>query len=80
VLAAAMQGPLSAVVLMLELAHTQELLVPVLLAVTGATAVSRMLGAPSLYSARLGEAGAAPRPGVRQVLDELEEEPPAPGA
>jgi CIC family chloride channel protein len=56
VLAAAMQGPLAAIVLMLELAHhIQNLAVPLLLAVTGATVVSRVLGAPSIYSARLGE-------------------------
>jgi CIC family chloride channel protein len=56
VLAAAMQGPLAAVVLMLELAHhIQNLVVPLLLAVTGATVVARRVGAPSLYSARLGE-------------------------
>jgi H+/Cl- antiporter ClcA len=57
VLAAAMQGPLAATVLMLELAHhTQNLAVPLLLAVTGATVVARVLGAPSIYSARLGGA------------------------
>jgi H+/Cl- antiporter ClcA len=56
VLAAAMQGPLAATVLMLELAHhTQNLAVPLLLAVTGATVVARVIGAPSIYSARLGE-------------------------
>jgi H+/Cl- antiporter ClcA len=54
VLAASMQGPLAAVVLMLELTHHGEgLLVPILLAVVGATVVSRLLGAPSIYSARL---------------------------
>lgn len=56
VLAASMQGPLAAVVLILELAHyTEQLLVPLLLAVTGATVVARLLGADSIYSARLGE-------------------------
>jgi chloride channel protein, CIC family len=60
VLAAAMQGPLAAVVLMLELAHhTQNLAVPLLLAVTGATVVARRVGAPSIYSARLGEPAGA---------------------
>jgi CIC family chloride channel protein len=54
-LAASMQGPLSAVVLTLELAHfTDTLIVPMLIAVTGATVVSRRLGLPSIYSARLG--------------------------
>lgn len=56
VLAASMQGPLAAIVLILELAHHSDtLVVPLLLAVAGATVVARLLGAPSLYSARLGE-------------------------
>jgi chloride channel protein, CIC family len=56
VLAASMQGPLAAVVLILELAHhTDTLMVPLLLAVTCATVVARRLGAQSIYSARLGE-------------------------
>jgi H+/Cl- antiporter ClcA len=59
VLAASMQGPLAATVLMLELAHhTDTLAVPLLLAVTGATVVARRLGAPSIYSARLDDARA----------------------
>jgi len=54
-LAAAMQGPLSAVVLVLELTrHTDALMVPILLAVAEATVIARLLGAPSIYSARLG--------------------------
>jgi len=58
VLAASMQGPLAATVLVLELAHhTDTLMVPILLAVTGATIVARLAGAPSIYSARLGRAG-----------------------
>ena len=53
-LAAAMQGPLSGVVLMLELTHNfDSLMAPTLLAVTIATVISRRLGAPSIYSARL---------------------------
>jgi H+/Cl- antiporter ClcA len=64
VLAASMQGPLAAVVLMLELAHhTDTLMVPLLLGVTSATVVARRLGAPSIYSARLGEATARVRTG-----------------
>ena len=56
VLAAAMQGPLAAIVLIIELAHHSDtLIVPLLLAVTEATIVARLLGAPSIYSARLGE-------------------------
>jgi chloride channel protein, CIC family len=54
VLGAAMQGPLAAVVLLLELTHHADgLMVPVLLAVVCATVVARVAGAPSIYSARL---------------------------
>ena len=53
-LAAAMQGPLSAVVLVLELTRNfDSLMAPTLLAVTEATVIARRLGAPSIYSARL---------------------------
>jgi chloride channel protein, CIC family len=53
-LAAAMQGPLSGVVLMLELTRNfDSLMAPTLLAVAEATVISRKLGAPSIYSARL---------------------------
>jgi chloride channel protein, CIC family len=64
VLAAAMQGPLAAIVLIIELAHHSDtLIVPLLLAVTEATIVARILGAPSIYSARLGQPpSAAPEP------------------
>ncbi len=56
VLAASMAGPLAATVMILELAHGSiTLIVPTLLAVTGATVVARVMGAPSIYSARLGE-------------------------
>ena len=58
VLAASMQGPLASVVLILELAHhTDTLMVPMLLAVGLATVVARRVGAPSIYSARLGDRG-----------------------
>lgn len=54
VLGAAMQGPLAAVVLLLELTHHEDsLMVPVLLAIVEATVLARLLGAPSIYSARL---------------------------
>ncbi len=53
-LAAAMQGPLSGTVLVLELTrHFDSLMVPTLLAVALATIVARRLGAHSIYSARL---------------------------
>jgi len=54
VLGAAMQGPLAAVVLLLELTHHADaLMVPILLAVVEATVLARVLGAHSIYSARL---------------------------
>jgi chloride channel protein, CIC family len=55
-LAAAMQGPLSGTVLVLELTrHLAALMVPTLLAVSEATFVARRFGAHSIYSARLGD-------------------------
>jgi chloride channel protein, CIC family len=54
VLGASMQGPLAAVVLMLELTHHADaLMVPILIAVVEATVLARVLGAPSIYSARV---------------------------
>jgi CIC family chloride channel protein len=54
VLAASMQGPLAAVVLLLELTHHADaLMVPILIAVVEATVLARVLGAPSIYSARV---------------------------
>jgi chloride channel protein, CIC family len=54
VLGASMQGPLAAVVLLLELTHHADaLMVPILIAVAEATVLARVLGAPSIYSARL---------------------------
>lgn len=53
-LAAAMQGPIAGVVLVLELTRNFDaLMAPTLLAVTEATVIARRLGAPSIYSARL---------------------------
>ena len=53
-LAAAMQGPLSGVVLVLELTRNfDSLMAPTLVAVIEATVIARRLGAPSIYSARL---------------------------
>ncbi len=64
VLGAAMQGPLAAVVLLLELTHHGDsLMVPELLAVVEATVVARLLGAPSIYSARLSRARPPAEPG-----------------
>jgi H+/Cl- antiporter ClcA len=70
VLAAAMQGPLSATVLVLELSHGDgSLTVPLLLAIGGAVVVARRCGAPSIYSARLAvdAAPAAPPVGADSV-------------
>ena len=54
VLAAATLGPVSAVVLVLELTHHIEgLIVPLLLAVAGATVTARLLRSRSLYSSNL---------------------------
>jgi H+/Cl- antiporter ClcA len=54
VLGASMQGPLAAVVLLLELTHHADaLMVPTLLATVEATVLARVLRAPSIYSARL---------------------------
>jgi H+/Cl- antiporter ClcA len=45
---------------MLELAHhSDSLIVPLVIATAGATVVARMIGAPSIYSARLGQNGSA---------------------
>ena len=56
VLAAAMQGPIAATVLILELTGTSaSLMVPLLLAVGEATVLARLLNTPSIYSARLAE-------------------------
>lgn len=77
VLAAAMQGPIAAVVLVLELTHKADgLMVPILLAVVEATVVTRLLRAPSIYSARISahvpeDEGAVEDLGLR-LLEERE--------
>jgi chloride channel protein, CIC family len=76
VLAASMQGPLAAVVMLLELTHHADaLMVPVLIAVVEATVLARVLGAPSIYSARLSAppadvhaAGGPPAPRVQSLV------------
>jgi len=56
-LAASMQGPLAGTVLVLELTgHFNALVVPTLIAVVEASVVARLLGASSIYSARLPDA------------------------
>lgn len=74
VLAAAMQGPLSAAVLMLELVgNADRLVVPMLVAIVGATVVSRLLHAPSIYSARLSD----DRPPATEPVPQFGEPGPA---
>jgi CIC family chloride channel protein len=78
VLGASMQGPLAAVVLLLELTHHADaLMVPILLAVVEATVLARVLGAPSIYSARISvressSAGAGASAGAAHAGDTAE--------
>lgn len=54
VLAAAMQGPICAIVLLLELTHSgTALMVPILIVVAGATLTSRALHSQSIYSVKV---------------------------
>lgn len=54
ILAASMQAPLAAVVLMIELTHhINTMMVPILIAVTGAAVVARRLDPRSIYSGRI---------------------------
>ncbi len=58
-LAAATEGPVSAIVTVLELSHHIDLLiVPILVASAGATLVMRMTDTPSIYSAKLRQGAA----------------------
>lgn len=74
-LAAATQGPVSAIALMMELTHNiNGVLVPLMLAVAGATITVRWLEPRSIYTARirLGKSAAAEQaPAVRSGFDEL---------
>jgi chloride channel protein, CIC family len=81
-LAASMQGPLSGVVLVLELTRNfDSLMAPTLLAVTEATVIARRMGAPSIYSARLRpdpDQATGPSPSAA-TIDTLDQPgPPAP--
>jgi H+/Cl- antiporter ClcA len=70
VLGASMQGPLAAVVLLLELTRGSDaLMVPILVAVVEATVLVRILGAPSIYSARLS-ASEEPVDPARSLVDD----------
>jgi len=67
VLGASMQGPLAAIVLLLELTHQADaLMVPMLLAVVEATVLTRVVGAPSIYSARIASRAGADDAGERR--------------
>ncbi|MBO0768290.1 MAG: chloride channel protein [Solirubrobacterales bacterium] len=79
-LAAAMQGPISGTVLVLELTRRLDpLMVPTVLAVVAATVVARRLGAASIYSARMpGAALDSTSPGAAVVaMYALDESLPA---
>jgi H+/Cl- antiporter ClcA len=68
VLGASMQGPLAAVVLLLELTHhADSLMVPILLAIVEATVLTRLFGAPSIYSARLSAPSERERDAPSQI-------------
>jgi CIC family chloride channel protein len=72
-LAAAMQGPLSGVVLVLELTRHFDLLMgPALLATVEATIVARRFGAPSIYSARLAPDPYVDGPRATAVIESLD--------
>ena len=77
-LAAAMQGPLSGVVLVLELTRNFDaLMAPTLVAVVEATVIARRLGAPSIYSARLRpDPDSNARAVTTATIAALEGEPP----
>lgn len=67
VLAATTQGPISAVVLMVELTgHDRAFMVPLVVAVVTATLVSRTIEARSIYDARLTDEQLAERQKLRQ--------------
>jgi H+/Cl- antiporter ClcA len=72
-LAAAMQGPLSGLVLVLELTRNfDSLMAPTMVAVIEATVIARRLGAPSIYSARLRpDPDAAAGPAI-ETLDHID--------
>ena len=76
-LAATTQGPVSAVVLMMELTgYARAAIVPVLLAVATATLVARLIESRSIYDARLTDEQVRERQKARDHAPV----PPAPGA
>ena len=75
ILAATTQGPISSIVLMMELTRrTDAEMVPLLLVVAIATAVARRLEGRSIYSARLEkeDEGGRALPALRRSTDEVQ--------
>jgi len=71
VLAATTQGPISAVVLMMELTgHYRSFILPLLLAVGTATLVARTIEPRSIYDARLTDAEIAERQKLREATSQ----------
>ena len=69
VLAAVMQGPVSAIVLVLELTHQLDSgMVPLLLAVAGASLVTRLFERRSIYTVRVARAGSGERERTMEAL------------
>jgi CIC family chloride channel protein len=74
VLAASMQGPVSTFVLIFELTHHLDLILPMMLAIAGAVAVARRLEQRSIYSARIHigrKAAGARAPARATAFDDL---------
>lgn len=68
VLAATTAGPISAVVLMIELSgHDRVFVLPMLIAIITATLVARTISARSIYDARLTDAELAKRQALRRL-------------
>jgi H+/Cl- antiporter ClcA len=73
-LAATTQGPISTIVLMMELTgYARAAIVPLLLAIATATLIARTIEPRSVYDARLSDAQVRER---QQVRDHAPEEPP----
>ncbi len=72
VLAATTQGPVSAAVLMIELTgRDRAFIVPMLLALAGASAVARMIDIRSIYDARLSDDQLAARGAMREQASDV---------
>ncbi len=82
ILAATTQGPISSVVLMMELTgRDRSFIAPMLLAVAVATVVARTIEMRSIYEARLSDAQVAERKTVRDPVARSDEPPsPSPAA